>query len=239
MIVVTPQEIIDKCPSQILSKIERYGLDQSGDSDFQDGGITTLQSPSTATTTATTKTTIPNLNQLIKSTLATSGRLPLSDHRSVPPPSQSISININDVILDVENLPHYSCSVTPQQQQQQQQQQHRYKYQYHPLNYAVDPNAEQSQRVDLDSDEGVEDPDVVEYLKFKRDHQLKFLKEVQSRGLVLKGNGGGGSGGAEDDGVSGPSRDRDRDRGRDRGRGRGRESGVGVGQSQTSKFMNY
>ena len=36
-----------------------------------------------------------------------------------------------------------------------------------------------------------------EYLRFKRDHQLKFLKEVKMKGLVLKGSSGKGGGGVD------------------------------------------
>ncbi|CAL1215913.1 unnamed protein product [Candida parapsilosis] len=53
-----------------------------------------------------------------------------------------------------------------------------------------------NKEMDLVGDDEV-DPKVEEYLRFKRDHQLKFLKEVKMKGLVLKGSSGKGGGGVD------------------------------------------
>lgn len=145
MITITAQEIIEQCPSTVLDRIEK--LKRGPMSPDHDN----LQSQSSS----------PNLSQLIHSTLTTS--IPIASTQDHQPPPISTSVNINDVILDVENLPQFP----PQQTT---------------TSYDFD------NEMDLTTTtENTNHPEVIEYLKSKKDHQLKFLKEVKMKGLLLKG----------------------------------------------------
>ncbi|KAG5419915.1 hypothetical protein I9W82_001795 [Candida metapsilosis] len=190
MIVLTPQEIIDKCPRRILNKIAKDELGLLGKQPSEGKELPEQSSSSVIT----------KLHQLIVSTLSTpeTSRFIQEGRASSSAPLQNISININDVILDVENLPQ----VQYQSHQSRQGQLSNYS-----LNQDIDVGVLSGD--DEEEEEESVDPEVAEYLKFKKDHQLKFLKEVKQRGLILK-----------------------------RG-GEGRQGEGQVGQSQTNKFMNY
>lgn len=191
MIVLTPQEIIDKCPRRILNKIAKDVLDIPGKQPSEGKDLPAQSSSSV----------MPKLHQLIVKTLTTPETLRSIQEGFASPsaPLQSISININDVILDVENLPQVQYQLHPLHQLQQGQL----------SNYSLNQDIDVDDRRDDEEEEEFVDPEVIEYLKFKKDHQLKFLKEVKQRGLVLKRGGEGGQGEGQ------------------------------VGQSQTNKFMNY
>ncbi|KAI5952223.1 hypothetical protein CANMA_005066 [Candida margitis] len=145
MITLAPQELIDKCPTQVLDKIQDYerALIEKSSSDNDN---LQLQPP-------------PTMTQLISSTLNTP--LPNQNQHELLP--KSISINIDDVILDEENLP-----------------------QIHDTNTITTAHYNLDEESDLNTTNT--NPQVLEYLKFKKDHQLKFLKEIKTKGLVLKGS---------------------------------------------------
>ncbi|KAI5963217.1 uncharacterized protein KGF55_003009 [Candida pseudojiufengensis] len=70
---------------------------------------------------------------------------------------QAQSLNMNDVILDVENLNQIPSNSD----------------EYENENNGEQPN-----------------PEVLEYLEFKKNHQLKFMKEIKEKNLNLKSNVG-------------------------------------------------
>lgn len=158
MITITSRELLNNCPSLVLDKLKQY---ESDTRETQVDNHDVLSSPSVPSL---------SLNQLIHSTLTTAVQSP--QQQQPVPPQGSISINISDMILDVENLPQM--------------------FQDEQTTTSYDSNKE----MDLVGDDEV-DPKVEEYLRFKRDHQLKFLKEVKMKGLVLKGSSGKGGGGVD------------------------------------------